>query len=69
MSKTTTKTIAELAEGDIVFAVAGKPRPFPYTVTEVITMTLPKFKVTTVKFAHGGLIPPCDSKTAVTVMA
>lgn len=67
MTDTITKTIAELAEGDIVFAIEGKPRPFPYTVIQVINQ--PKYKITTVKFAHGGLIPPCDSKTAVTVMA
>ncbi len=60
-------TIDELAEGDVVTAIAGKPRPFPYTVTQVVTTKLPKYSVTLVKFAHGGLITPCDSKTKVTV--
>jgi quercetin dioxygenase-like cupin family protein len=59
-------TTAELVAGDVVFAVAGKPRPFPYVVTNVITNE--KYGVTRVDFEHGGIIPPCDSKTLVTVM-
>jgi hypothetical protein len=65
MTTTRETTIDKLTEGDIVIAVAGRARPFPYVVTAVINQ--PTYGVTTVKYAHGGLIPPCDSKTTVTV--
>lgn len=61
-----TVTIDKLTVGDTVTAIDGKPRPFPYEVTRVITLA--KHGVTTVYFAHGGLIPPCTSKTTATVI-
>jgi hypothetical protein len=62
-------TIDKLAEGDIVTAINGTPRPFPYTVTRVINMTVGKRIVTRVDYAHGGFILPCDPSTAIATVA
>jgi hypothetical protein len=58
-------TIDKLTEGDVVTTVNGKARPFPYTVTRVITTTVKGRMWTQVHYAHGGLIPPCDPTTAI----
>ena len=58
-------TLGQLAVGDIVFAVAGKPRPFPYEVTRVDRFG----KLASVRYAHGGFVPACDATTPVTVEA
>jgi hypothetical protein len=65
MNETRETTINKLTVGDIVFAINGKPRPFPYEVTNVIEMA--QYGVTRVDFAHGGIVPPCNSTTRVTV--
>jgi hypothetical protein len=59
-------TISQLTEGDTVIAVDGKPRPFPYTVTQVVNH---KQGQTHVKYAHGGFIPLAPSTTPCTVNA
>lgn len=70
---TRTVTIDCLAEGDVVLAINGVDRPFPYTVTRVITNDVVvkgrHYVSTQVRFAHGGLIVPCDPKTAVATVA
>ena len=58
-------TIDKLVEGDVVTAINGVDRPFPYTVTRVINMQVRKGTVTRVDYAHGGFIAPCDPRTAV----
>lgn len=58
-------TIDKLTEGDVVFAINGKARPFPYTVKRVINMQVKGYTWTRVDYEHGGLIPPCDPQTAV----
>jgi hypothetical protein len=58
-------TIDKLTEGDTVTAINGNARPFPYTVTRVINTTVKGRMWTQVRYAHGGLIPPCDPTTAV----
>jgi hypothetical protein len=58
-------TIDKLAEGDVVTAINGKARPFPYTVTKVVNTIVKGQTWTHVGFAHGGLILPCDPQTAV----
>ena len=57
-------TLGQLAVGDIVFAIAGKARPFPYEVTRVDTFG----KLASVRYAHGGFVPACDATTPVTVV-
>lgn len=55
-------TLGQLAEDDIVLAVDGRWRPFPYIVSKVITTAVTgQSSVTQVRFAHGGVIPGCDS--------
>lgn len=62
-------TIDQLAEGDVVLAVNGKARPFPFTVTRVITNEVTVkgklYRSTQIRYAHGGLIPPVDPSTVV----
>lgn len=58
-------TLGQLAVGDVVFAIAGKPRPFPYEVTRVDRFG----PLASARYAHGGITPPCDTTTPVTVMA
>jgi hypothetical protein len=58
-------TIAALTVGDVVFSIGGRPRPFPYVVTQVVTHA--DHGITMIKFAHGGLVPPCRSDTKCTV--
>jgi len=69
MTNTREITIDKLTEGDVVVAMNGKPRPFPYEVTQVVTNDIThrgkRYYTTQVKFAHGGFIPPCDPSTAV----
>lgn len=64
-----TKTIDQLAPGDVVLAINGKPRPFPYTVTRVITNTVGKTTMTRLEYAHGGFTLPCDPTTAIATVA
>jgi len=56
-------TLGQLAVGDIVFAIDGKSRPFPYEVTRVDRFG----PSVSVRYAHGGIVPACDAKTPVTV--
>jgi hypothetical protein len=58
-------TIDKLILGDVVLALNGVDRPFPYIVTRVITHELRKGRATHVRFLHGGMITPCDPATAV----
>ncbi len=65
---TQTTTLENLREGDIVTAVDGKPRPFPYTVTMVVTHVVSKKNRSThVRYAHGGFIPLAPATTPVTI--
>jgi len=65
MDSTRQTTLGQLAVGDVVFAIDGKPRPFPYHVTRVDRFG----QLATARYAHGGITPPCDATTAVTVYA
>jgi hypothetical protein len=76
MNTTSTRQVSidQLSEGDVVLAINGKDRPFPYTVTRVInTDVTPRrgkaYRMTQVRYAHGGIIPPCDPTTAVATVA
>jgi hypothetical protein len=59
-------TIDQLVEGDVVLAINGKDRPFPYTD---VTVKGKRYLSTQVRYAHGGIIPPCDPTTAVATVA
>jgi hypothetical protein len=63
-------TLGQLAVGDIVYAIAGKPRTFPWEVTRVDLIDVKGVvPMACVRFWHGGIVPPCDASTPVTVEA